>query len=165
MALSGSVLYEKQLQQLQDVLTNLRDEANARAAFLIDRSGQQIAAVGEDLEEMDPTSLASLAAGNVASTDALAKLVGEKQFAALVHEGERENLHFSLVDSQGILLVLFDERSSLGLVRLRVRKATTGLAEILSRVNDQQHHESAEGRAMAAALAEITDDDIDSLFS
>ena len=165
MALSGSVLYEEQLEQLRHLLALLVNGANARAAFLIDRSGQQIAAVGDQIEEMDPTSLASLAAGNVASTDALAKLVGEKEFSALVHEGERENLHFSMINGRSILLMLFDERSSLGLVRLRVRKATTDLAEILTQVEANQGHESEEGRAMAAALAEITDDDIDSLFA
>ena len=61
--------------------------------------------------------------------------------------------------------MLFNERSSLGLVRLRVRKATTELAEILTQVEANQGQESEQGRAMAAALAEITDDDIDSLFA
>ena len=87
MAMSGTVIFEEQVHQLNQVLTRLRSEANARAAFLIDRNGQQITSVGDDLEQMDPTSLSSLTAGNVASTDALAKLIGEKEFSALVHEG------------------------------------------------------------------------------
>lgn len=165
MPISGTVIYEEQVNKLNDVLSGLRVDANARAAFLVDRNGQQISAVGEDLDQMDPTSLASLTAGNVASTDALAKLIGEKEFLALVHEGERENMHISMVDARIILLVLFDERSSLGLVRLRVRKATMALASIFEEVERRQQSQGAEGRAaVQAAFAEITDDDIDSLF-
>ena len=88
MPLADTVMYEEEFKQIQDMLSRLRQESNARAAFLIDRNGQQIAATGENLETMDSTSLASLTAGNVASTDALAKLIGEKEFSILFHEGE-----------------------------------------------------------------------------
>lgn len=166
MSISGTVIYEEQVNKLQEILGRLKADANARAVFLIDRAGQQIAAVGDDLEQLDPTSLASLTAGNVASTDALAKMIGEKEFAALVHEGERENMHISMVDARIILLVLFDERSSLGLVRLRVRKATEHLAGVFVEVAQRQERGEGEGKAaVAAAFAEITDDDIDSLFA
>ena len=166
MSISGTVIFEEQVQQLNQLLTRLRIEANARAAFLIDRNGQQIAAVGDDLEQMDPTSLASLTAGNVASTDALAKLIGEKEFSALVHEGDRDNMHISMVNARIILLVLFDERSSLGLVRLRVRKANESLVSVFQEVDKRQASDGAQGKAaVAAAFAEITDDDIDSLFA
>ena len=167
MSISGTVIFEEQVQQLNQILTRLRSESNARAAFLIDRNGQQIAAVGDDLEQMDPTSLSSLTAGNVASTDALAKLIGEKEFTALVHEGERDSMLISMVNARIILLVLFDERSSLGLVRLRVRKATEALVSVFLDVDKRQGSDGAQGSkaAVAAAFAEITDDDIDSLFA
>ena len=38
-------------------------------------------------------ALASLTAGNVAATDGLARLIGEKEFSILFHEGERDNIH------------------------------------------------------------------------
>ena len=68
------VLYEEEFQRLDQALKKLRQEANARAIFLIDRTGQQIAAAGE-IEQFDTTSLASLTAGNVAATDGLAEAV------------------------------------------------------------------------------------------
>jgi hypothetical protein len=52
-----------------------------------------------ELEQFDTTSLASLTAGNVAATDGLAKLIGEKEFSILFHEGERDNIHISIVAS------------------------------------------------------------------
>src|SRR6266705_3664012 len=87
---------------------------------------QQIAVEG-DMRGVDATSLASLTAGNVAATDGLAKHIGEKEFSILFHEGERDNIHISLVAQRVILVVIFDDRSSLGLVRLRVKKASQEL--------------------------------------
>ena len=116
-------VYEEEFDRLEQALRRLRYDSNARAVFLIDKNGQQIAAAG-DVEEFDTTSLASLTAGNVAATDGLAKLIGEREFSVLFHEGQRDHIHISIVARRAILLVIFDERSSLGLVRLRVRKAS-----------------------------------------
>ena len=124
---------------------------------------QQIAAAG-DVKSIDATSLASLTAGNVAATDGLAKLIGEKEFSILFHEGEKDNLHISIVAGRVILVVLFDSRSSLGLVRLRVKKSSEELATIFGRLmqKSEEKEKSGEGEF---PFAEITDDDIDNLFS
>jgi len=163
MPLSETVLYEEQLGEINAILSRLRTDASARATFLIDRNGQQLAADGEGLETIDVTALASLAAGNVASTDAIAKLIGEREFSALVHEGDKDSLHISLVNERIILLVLFDERSSLGLVRLRVRRASSDLVEVFQTLD--RRHADAHRAGAASPFAEITDDDIDSLFA
>ena len=84
------VLFEEEIHLLEDVLQRLRHDANARAVFLIDKNGQQIASAGE-VENFDSTSLASLTAGNVAATDGLAKLIGEREFSVLFHEGQRDH--------------------------------------------------------------------------
>jgi len=163
--MSGSdlVLHEEEYEKIRDVIGRLRSECNAKVVFLVDKNGQQIAANGE-LEAIDTTALASLAAGNVAATDSLARLIGEKEFSILFHEGERDNLHISVVGGRVILVVIFDERSSLGLVRLRVKKGSTELSSIL----DVMLKKAAQPRKVAAGgspFAEITDEDIDKLFS
>src|SRR5688500_20310321 len=122
MAAPDLVMYEEEFGQIKQVISKLRVDANAKVVFLVDKNGQQIAAHGE-IENVDTTSLASLTAGNVAATDGLAKLIGQKEFSVLFHEGERGNIHISIVGRRVILVVIFDERSSIGLVRLRVRKA------------------------------------------
>ena len=165
MPLMGTVMYEEQLRLINEILTRLKTDSNASAAFLIDRNGQQLAATGENLDSMDPTALASLTAGNVASTDAIARLIGEREFSALVHEGDKDSLHISLINARIILVVLFDERSSLGLVRLRVRTASSDLVGVLDAIDRRQADEAARGEAGASPFAEITDDDIDSLFA
>ncbi|MGK2856519.1 MAG: roadblock/LC7 domain-containing protein [Thermoanaerobaculia bacterium] len=158
------VMYEEEYEQIKEILARLQSDSNSKIVFLVDKNGQQIAAHG-DMQGVDATSLASLTAGNVAATDGLAKLIGEKEFSILFHEGERDNIHISLVAQRVILVVIFDERSSLGLVRLRVKKASQELEKtfevIVSKAAAEQ---SREGR-FESPFAEITDEDIDSLFS
>lgn len=157
------VLYQEEFQRLDQALRKLHQDANARAIFLIDRTGQQIAASGE-VEQFDTTSLASLTAGNVAATDGLAKLIGEREFSVLFHEGQRDHIHISIVAQRAILLVIFDERSSLGLVRLRVKRANQEMEQIFSDM--QSKGEKSTGPvAPSSPFAEITDEDIDALFS
>ena len=137
-------------------------DASAKIVFLVDKNGQQIAEAGE-VNLIDTTSLASLTAGNVAATDGLAKLIGEKEFSILFHEGRKDNIHISIVGQRLILVVIFDERSSLGLVRLRVRKASVDLDRVLK----EMEAKSLEVGSVktVSPFAEITDDDIDALFS
>jgi len=157
------VMYEEEFQEINDVMTRLLKEANSRVIFLVDKNGQLISGVGET-ERFDTTSLASLTAGNIAATGGLAKLIGEKEFSILFHEGEKDNLHISIVAGRVILVVLFDSRSSLGLVRLRVKKSSDELAAIFERLTKKSEEKEKRG-TQDFPFAEITDDDIDNLFS
>jgi predicted regulator of Ras-like GTPase activity (Roadblock/LC7/MglB family) len=156
------VLHEEDHRRLEDALRRLRQDANARAVFLIDKNGQQIAAAGE-IEDFDSMSLASLTAGNVAATDGLAKLIGEREFSVLFHEGKQDHIHISIVAKRAILVVIFDERSSLGLVRLRVKRASGDLEKIFDSM--LQRGEGGPVVGAQSPFSEITDEDIDALFS
>ena len=153
-------MHEQQFQQLRLILGKLRLESFSRVVFLVDKNGQQIATHG-DVGDLDTTSLASLAAGNVAATGGMARLIGEKEFPTLSHEGERESIHICII-GRVLLVVVFDERSSLGLVKLRVKQASRDLSNLF----DELERLNLERREREESLfAEITDDDIDSLFS
>ena len=158
------VLYEEEIHLLEEVLKRLRHDANAKVVFLIDKNGQQMAAAGET-DQFDATSLASLTAGNVAATDSLAKLIGEREFSVLFHEGLRDHIHISIVAKRAILLVIFDERSSLGLVRLRVKRAGTEFDKIFDVMSQKSNNESSQIGSTPTPFSEITDEDIDALFS
>ena len=90
MAKPDLMLFEEEYRALQEIIGRLAKDASAKVVFLVDKNGQQIAAAG-DLQDIDATSLASLTAGNVAATDGLARLIGEKEFSLLFHEGEKDN--------------------------------------------------------------------------
>ena len=133
------VLYEEEFERIKQLLNTLRMDASAKIVFLVDKNGQQIAGAGE-VNLVDTTSLASLTAGNVAA-----------------------NIHISIVGKRLILVVIFDERSSLGLVRLRVRKASADIERVL---NEMESKAQEIGTVETVSpFAEITDDDIDALFS
>jgi len=157
------ILFEEEYERIQDAISRLKRDANALSVYMIEKSGQQIAAVGH-VDEIDATALASLSAGNVAATEGLARLVGEREFSSLFHEGEHQNIHITVVGGRVILLVVFDETSSLGLVRLRVRKATGELTEIMEMVKSKAAAGVVSG-GHDSPFAEITDEDIDNLFA
>jgi predicted regulator of Ras-like GTPase activity (Roadblock/LC7/MglB family) len=153
------VMYEEEFNQIQAIVENLVQAANSKVVFIIDKNGQLIAAAGET-EQLDTTSLASLTAGNIAATGGIAKLLRENEFATQFHEGEKANIHIQLVGNRVILVVIFDNKTSLGLVRLRVKKASEQLNSIFELLLKKVEEPGA-----ATPFAEITDDDIDNLFN
>ncbi len=157
------VMYEDEYKEVNDVIERLLKEANAKVIFLVDKNGQLISGVGET-GRFDTTSLASLTAGNIAATGGLAKLIGEKEFSILFHEGEKDNLHISIVSGRVILVVLFDAGSSLGLVRLRVKKTSEELSAIFEKLMRKSEEREKRGTSNFP-FAEITDEDIDNLFN
>jgi predicted regulator of Ras-like GTPase activity (Roadblock/LC7/MglB family) len=150
-------LFAEDEQRLVAMLARLCEDAKARAAFLVDQNGRLLAASG-DSAGLDTTSLASLVAGSIAATGGLARLIGERAFSGLFHEGERSHLYVTVVSEGLILVVSFDRSSSAGLVRFRVRRASEEIgqafAEITGRVAGVQ-----------TELAQITDEDIENLLS
>src|SRR3978361_2062077 len=159
MASPDLVMYEEEYQQIKETLQRLQVDSNSKIVFLVDKNGQQIAVHG-DMRGVDATSLASLTAGNVAATDGLAKLIGEKEFSILFHEGEQDHIHISIVAKRAILVVIFDDRSSLGLVRLRVKRASVELEKVFEMML-QKGERGAQGNTHPSPFSEITDDDID----
>jgi predicted regulator of Ras-like GTPase activity (Roadblock/LC7/MglB family) len=150
------ILREQEYGAFLSSLRKLRTEAFAKVVFLVDKNGTLLASTGEAMG-LDTTALASLAAGNIAATGGLANLIGEKEFSILFHEGERDNMHISVVGDRLILVVIFDRRSSVGLVRLRVRRASEELAKILAAAEEISGEEEG-------VIEELTEEDIESLF-
>jgi predicted regulator of Ras-like GTPase activity (Roadblock/LC7/MglB family) len=163
--MSGSdlIMYEEEFSRLDEELQKLYVQTNAMVIFLVDKNGQLIASAGET-QNIDTTSLASLTAGNIAATGGIARLLGEKEFSILFHEGEKDNIHISLIGQRVILVVIFDKRSSLGLVRLRVKKASEALVEIFSTITSKSEKEKSADSFNESPFAEISDEDIDNLF-
>ncbi|NJD54843.1 MAG: roadblock/LC7 domain-containing protein [Nitrospirae bacterium] len=160
---SDLVMYEEEFQKIDEELQKLFQQASAKVVFLVDKNGQLIASAGET-REIDTTSLASLTAGNIAATGGIARLLGEKEFTILFHEGEKDNIHISLIGQRVILVVIFDKRSSLGLVRLRVKKASESLVRIFNEITSKAEKDKSEGKLDDSPFAEISDEDIDNLF-
>jgi predicted regulator of Ras-like GTPase activity (Roadblock/LC7/MglB family) len=156
MSRDNFILREPEYEALLSILRKLLTDAYAKVVFLVDKNGVLLASAG-DAVGFDTTSLASLAAGNIAATGGLANLIGEKEFSLLFHEGERDNMHISVVAERLILVIVFDRRSSVGLVRLRVRQASARLTAVMAVALAACDTETG-------GVEELTEADIESLF-
>jgi hypothetical protein len=148
MTLPDLVLYDEEFHKIKDSLQRLASDANANVVFLVDKNGQQIAAVG-DLTTLDTTSLASLTAGNVAATDGLARLIGEKEFSILFHEGERDNIHISIVAQRG------DPRRDLRRAHVARARPSSGPPGDVGAREDLRGHRAQGGEGEAGSVARL----------
>ncbi|MFI5209663.1 MAG: roadblock/LC7 domain-containing protein [Gemmatimonadales bacterium] len=121
--------HEEDSHRIHAILGEFLREANARSGLIVDRTGQMVAMVGE-APEFDPTAFASLTAADFSANDQLARMIGEAEFGSLFHQGEKESMYLADVARRVILVVLFDNRTTLGLVKLRVKSAVLQLNQV-----------------------------------
>jgi len=154
------VVFEEEHRDLRQILARIHSHSRARAVLLLDVNGQLVAKWG-DTSGLDVTSFCSLAASNIAATASMARLVGEKDFTILFHQGKRDSIHISLIGDRVILAVIFGAEASLGMVRLRVRRAGAEIEAVLRRILSRMR---LDDRLDVDPLCDITDQDIDELF-
>lgn len=125
------VLHEEESRRIDQLLQRFIKESEAKTVLLIDKDGHLIAQQGF-AHSLDTTSMAALAAGAFASTREIARLVGEMEFSVLFHQGQHDHLHASIVDDRTILVVIFDDRTTVGMVRLYAKEVGASLAAALA---------------------------------
>jgi predicted regulator of Ras-like GTPase activity (Roadblock/LC7/MglB family) len=152
-------LTEQDAAAIGQVLQRLMFDSNARCCVVVDRSGQLITTAGER-PTFDVTSFATLAAADFAANDQLARLIGERDFNTLFHQGERESMLLADVAHRVILVVLFDNRTTLGMVRLKLK----GAVDDLSRVIEDMFTRATVPLQAGGSLFSDVDDEIDQLF-
>jgi predicted regulator of Ras-like GTPase activity (Roadblock/LC7/MglB family) len=135
-------IFEEDYWAIHSILTELLKNANAQSVMLIDRTGQLISSLGV-APEFDTVSFASLCAADFEANTQLAQLIGERDFTTLYHQGADESMYLSRVDRRVIVAVLFDRHTTLGLVRLRVKRTVDQLSPIMGRLFEkvEYHHE------------------------
>jgi predicted regulator of Ras-like GTPase activity (Roadblock/LC7/MglB family) len=158
-------LFEEDFWSINQILQSLMRSASARSVMLIDKTGQLINSIGEP-PGFDVTSFSSLAAADFAANAQLAEMVGESDFSTLVHQGTKESLFLQVIANRVILVVLFDRKTSLGLVRLKARRAGDDLLNVLQRLFDklQYRNEETPAPTLGADFAAEAENEIDSLF-
>ncbi len=161
--MSFLVLYGDEYEEIKRILLQLKEETNSRIALVVEKNGQPIAFTGE-LDGVDTTSLGSLVAGNVAATEGLARLLGEESFSLIFDEGLNENLHMTLIGGKFILAVLFDKKTSLGLVRLRAKNAANRLEKVFERLEEKMEADKKKMGGEESPFEDISEEDIEKLF-
>ncbi|HEY5219560.1 MAG TPA: roadblock/LC7 domain-containing protein [Gemmatimonadaceae bacterium] len=150
---------EEDFNAITSTLQRFLGDSSARCALLVDRTGQLVATVGEQ-PKFDPTTFATLTAADFSANDQLAKLIGESDFNSLFHQGEKESMYLADISRRVILVVLFDNRTTLGLVRLKMKQTVEELARLFEAVFSR----GASGHPVAPNILAGADDEIDKLF-
>ena len=135
------------------VLERFLSESSAKCVLLIDRAGQLVATAGEPIE-FDPTAFATLTAADFSANDQLARLVGEREFSTLVHQGEKESMVLADVARRVIVVALFDQRTTLGLVRLKLKDSVGDLTRLFDQIFSRS---AASGTALGYLLGDAAE--------
>jgi predicted regulator of Ras-like GTPase activity (Roadblock/LC7/MglB family) len=152
-------LAEADAEAIDRTLQRFLRETSARCALLVDRSGQLVTTAG-NTPTFDATAFATLAAADFAANDQLARMLGEADFSNLYHQGRRESMYLADVSRRVIVIALFDDRTTLGLVRLKMKPVVEELTKLFEVIFARSG--SAGGRLPALPKA---DDEIDALFN
>lgn len=114
---------QEQLEKAEAVLEEDLIESGVNIALVVDMAGHIVANAHSAGCSHDVYSLAALAAGNFGAVNAMAKIVGEEEFSLLFHKGQDENLHFSKINEELLLITTFGNDVSLGFLRLKIAEA------------------------------------------
>ena len=130
------VVGENQLNTIEDTLQKDIIDLGVKCVVLIDMAGNILATRDDGARKHDIYSLAALAAGNFGAVSAMAKIIGEDEFSLLFHKGKTENIHFSKVMDEFLLVTIFSNEVSLGFLRLKVSEAVAKISAVLSAPSD-----------------------------
>lgn len=126
------LIYEQDLKRAADIIRDLLIGSQVSCALLISRRDGSLIWQQGETGGLDTTSLAALAAACFSATEEIARLIGEPEFSVLFHQGKREHIYVSSIGEEALLMLLFDDRTTLGLVRVLTKDASNRLAQILS---------------------------------
>jgi predicted regulator of Ras-like GTPase activity (Roadblock/LC7/MglB family) len=160
------IFYRNDLGRIDRVLEEFMRLTGAISVLLVDKEGHMITRAGKP-PSFDQDTISALVAGSFSATREMARLLGEKEFSALYHQGERDNIQLSLVGDRTILTVIFDETTTLGMVRLYVTEAVRKLEDLFTEIARQQREEAPQQAEEMEGLKQIKNsakDTLDALF-
>lgn len=158
-------IFEQDFWEINDNLEILLREANAESVLLIDTAGQLITSAG-DVTAIDMSAFASLSAADFAATSQLAILIGETEFNTLFHQGRKLSLYVSVIAQSVILVVIFSQKTTLGLVRLKVYNISKKLEGIFTRIFEKLGTVKKEKETeFGEDFLKEADNEIDNLFA
>ena len=156
------IIYEEEIQRIDALIARLLKGAEAKCALLVDKDGHLVTRQGFT-HSLDTTALAALLAGSFASTREIARLVGEDEFSVLFHQGKKDHIHMSLVGERCILVVIFDDRTTIGMVRLYAKEASQELEKVFGAIASDAATRSNES-GITSDFSSRAQDKLDDIF-
>ena len=148
--------YEADMSRIGEVIKELLANARAQSAMLVDKDGHMITKHGA-ADGFDPETVSALVAGSFAATRQVAGMLGEDEFSAIFHQGKRGSIQISIVGERAILAVVFNDDTTVGMVRLYADQAVKRLVAIFEKPSgaageggsdqiDEGFHKDAQGK-------------------
>lgn len=131
--LTNFVVTEDGIQKIHQLLAHLVKDVDAQAAMLVEKSGQMIATDG-DVQGLDTQAIASLVSGAFASTRAVARLIGETEFQAMFQQGDQASIFMYALNTNDILVVIFNDVSKTGLVKVQAQQTAMALSNEIAQM-------------------------------
>ena len=153
------VFYKEDIEVIGKSLNAFLKNSNAQCALLVDKDGHLVTKEGE-ARTYDMDTISALVAGSFAATKQMAKLLGEEEFALMFHQGKKDNIQLSLVGDRTILAVIFDERTTLGMVRLYSSQVSAKLAQVFKDISVRK----TEGEQISQAFGQAARGKLDDIF-
>ncbi len=155
--LKKTLLTEDQIKGVKEVLGDLRKKAQLNLVILLDISGQPIAHAARSKKAVRE-AISALVAGNFAAAMELSRLLGEKGFRCLFHEGREYSVYACKAGENFILLVVFETHIRFGLVKLYTDKGLRTLEDLLKDVVFEVEEEEEDTAEMPS------EDELDALL-
>ncbi len=127
------VFYSEDTKRIDAVLGEFLELSGSKCNLLIDKDGHMVTSCG-NTDAIDEQTIAALVAGSYAATQQMAKLLGEDGFSVLFHQGKRDSIQLSMVGNRTILATVFDDQTTVGMVRLYARAACEKLEAIFQEI-------------------------------
>ncbi len=153
------VFYKEDIELIGKSLLSFLKNANAQCALLVDKDGHLVTQEGES-SVYDMDTISALVAGSFAATRQMAKLLGEDEFSLMFHQGKKDNIQLSLVGDRTILAVIFDDRTTLGMVRLYSSQVSSKLGQIFKDISIRK----GEGEKISLEFGKAARGKLDDIF-
>ena len=141
------------------VLDRLLELASARQALLVDVEGHLITTRGATTVGLNVENVSALVAGTFAATKATAKQLGQDEFSVLFHQGEKDSIQLTLIDDRMLLAIIFDQSTTIGMVRVYATETARKVSELFS--SDQQQEDDS---PLTEEFSESVQNKLDDMF-
>lgn len=162
------VFYEEDVAELDGVLDEFIAQSKSKCAMLVDKEGHMVTYRG-DSGNFDIDTISALVAGSFAATREMARLFGESEFSQTLNRGKHDHIQLSLIGDRTLLVAIFDDKTTVGMVQLYANETTAKLEKMFEARLAAQAAEAAAPPSEAAQqgsleFAEDAKSTLDDLF-
>lgn len=156
---SRLIFYRDDVDRINRILEEFLKLSGAKQNILIDKEGHPVTQVGQSAA-FNIDTVSALVAASFAATREMARLLGEDEFTILSHQGKKDHIQLTLIADRCILTTMFDDKTTIGMVRLYAQEAAKKLNAVFKDIAERKEApaeaiDSEFGSAAKSALDDV----------